>query len=248
MPKPWYIDGFGSHYLDLYAHRSEREAGLSLDLLESAGIRLTDSFLLDLCCGGGRHLRCLARKGVRGIGLDLSSDLLRAARGSVGPGQGLVRGDMRHLPFADDSFDGVLSMFSSFGYFENDEENWSVFGEIRRILRPNGFFLFDFLNRDQIGNDLVAESKREAGNWVAHESRRIEGGRVLKSVRILDSTSGEESLHYEESVRLFSPDNIREKLAALGFSEVNIWGGYSGEPFAPATSRRLLLLVSKSAL
>ena len=63
MSKPWYIEGFGAHYLELYAHRNEREAAEALALLDEAGLELAGRRILDLGCGGGRHLAILRRKG-----------------------------------------------------------------------------------------------------------------------------------------------------------------------------------------
>jgi SAM-dependent methyltransferase len=42
------------------------------------------------------------------------------------PGCHRVRGDMRHLPFTDGSFDLVTSFFTSFGYFDSDDEDVKV--------------------------------------------------------------------------------------------------------------------------
>jgi SAM-dependent methyltransferase len=191
MPKPWYIDGFGAHYLELYAHRNDREALQSLKLLDVAGLDLAGRVLLDLGCGPGRHLAALSRRGAKVLGLDLSRDLLRVAagRGLDGEQGFLLRGDMRKLPLSNSSVDGVLSMFTSFGYFPEDAENWTVLDEVARVLRPGGFYLFDFLNRSRVERDLRSESEVEGVSFTAKERRRVEGDRVFKEVRILERES-----------------------------------------------------------
>ena len=116
MPRPWFVDGFGEHYLELYAHRNEREAAEAIALLAAAGVELARRRILDLAAGRAGTCRCCAG-GAPGAGPGPSCPLLTAARGRLAPRLALVRGDMRRLPFADASFDGVLSMFTSFGYF-----------------------------------------------------------------------------------------------------------------------------------
>lgn len=245
MPKPWYVDGFGEHYLELYAHRNEREAELALALLARSGRLATRQRLLDLACGAGRHLAGLGRRGQQAVGLDLSRPLLAAARGRLRPGLALVRGDMRQLPFASGCFDGALSMFTSFGYFRDDSENWQVLAELARVLRPGAWLFFDFLNRRYLEQGLVRRGRRQSEAWVAEEERAIEGDRIVKRVTLRPRAGTGEPLHYEESVRLFTPAELAAGLAGLGFRERERWGDYHGQPFAPETSPRLILLLER---
>ncbi len=247
MPKPWYIDGFGAHYLELYAHRNDREAVQALKLLDEAGQDLVGQTILDLGCGPGRHMAALKRRGARVLGLDLSADLLREARrrGTDREGGQLLRGDMRRLPLVDRSVDGVLSMFTSFGYFPRDAENWSVLDEVSRVLRPGGFYLFDFLNRSRVMRDLRPESRQESARFRAEERRRVEGDRVFKEVRIHDRDSGEETLRYEESVRLFGREEILDAAGSRGLRAWKSWGSYTGHPYSEEESPRLILLFRK---
>jgi SAM-dependent methyltransferase len=244
MSDPWYVAGFGDHYLELYAHRDQGEARAALELLEDNGISLQGKRVLDLCCGGGRHLELLAGRDARAVGLDLSPRLLAAARQVNKPEAEfqLLRGDMRYLPLRTGSLEGVLSMFTSFGYFQEDRENRQVLGEVARVLEPGGFFLFDYLNSQRVAVSLVPESTREGERWRALERRWIEGGRVHKSVRILHRETEELISEYEESVRLYPPEMIRGMLSDLNLTEQACWGSYRGEPFVSGSSRLLLLL------
>ncbi len=247
MPKPWYIDGFGAHYLELYAHRNDREALQSLKLLDDAGLELEGRILLDLGCGPGRHLAALRRRGARVLGLDLSPELLQEAarRGVRSEGVVLLRGDMRNLPLGEKCVDGVLSMFTSFGYFPEDIENWTVLDEVARVLRPEGFYFFDFLNRGKVLRDLRPESEVTGESFTVREQRRVDGERVFKEVRILESKSGEEKLRYEESVRLFRHEEIVEAAAARGLCVQKTWGSYTGRPYDEIESPRLILLFQR---
>ena len=247
MTDPWFVSGFEEFYLELYAHRSEAEATVALGLLELAGVGVAGKLVLDLACGAGRHTQALADSGAFPAGLDLSPALLADARARLGPEAWLARGDMRRLPFADAAFAGALSMFTSFGYFPGDEENWSVAAEMRRVIRPGGFLLFDFLNAETVLAGLVPVSERRGVRYLAHERRRIEGKRVLKSVRVLALDGGAELTRYEESVRLYTRGELRHGFRALGFAELRCFGDYEGGEFAPGSSPRLILLMERGA-
>ena len=73
---PWYETAFAAHYPLLYQHRDEAEARHCVDLLPRLA-PLGEGTILDLGCGGGRHLELIAARGGRAVGLDLSADLLR---------------------------------------------------------------------------------------------------------------------------------------------------------------------------
>jgi ubiquinone/menaquinone biosynthesis C-methylase UbiE len=103
------------------------------------------SQVLDLGCGTGRLLNRLASvyPEIQGIGLDLSTQMLRQARAKNQhhPRLIFVRGNAEDLPFADKQFDAVFNTIS-FLHYANPEK---VFAEISRVLRPQGkFYLVDW--------------------------------------------------------------------------------------------------------
>lgn len=91
------------------------------------------SSVLDLGCGAGL-LALLKRKDVTLTAVDLSAECARAARGN-GYDSTMV-GTLSHLPFADASFDYVVSLdvLGHIGFEDKD----SVLSEIKRVLRPDG--------------------------------------------------------------------------------------------------------------
>ena len=136
MPKrsraDWWRRYFDEHYLLEYelmfsAERDRREVARVLDVLElGAGAKL-----LDVPCGHGRHAHLLAETGFDVTGLDFSATLLARAR-ARGTGSRLryVRGDMRKLPPRwRGRFDGVVNLFTSFGFFQHPRDDAAVIGE-----------------------------------------------------------------------------------------------------------------------
>jgi len=227
----WYKTAFRGPYLDLYRHRSEEAAVEEAAFAVRAMGLAPDSLLLDLGCGAGRHARAIAAGGLRVVGLDLSRELLAAAEGVA-----RVRADMRRLPLAG-VFDAAASFFTSFGYFD-DDENRGVLGEVARILRSGGVFFLDFLSAPAVRANLVAESEEEHEGRRYHFRRRIEGGRVLKDVRIVDEGL---TLSYTESVRLYARDDLVRLLAEAGIATVACYGDFDGRDYTTDAPRCILV-------
>jgi SAM-dependent methyltransferase len=221
---PWYRKAFGSLYPSIYAHRDEAEAEKAIDLLERS-FPLNDSRVLDVACGGGRHLKALRERGARAFGLDLSEELLGEAR-TVGP---VARADMRAVPFRPERFDGAVSMFTSFGYFEKDEENRRVLGEIASVLRPGGWLFLDYMNADWVVENLVPEGERSAGEFTVREKRKYDSSNkiLVKSVYIL-GRNGKLVDSWEERLLLYFPGDLKRALAGAGLKLLREYGDYEG--------------------
>ncbi len=233
----WYVRWFGEDYLHLYPHRDEQEAiegvDLVLDHLEPA----YGSTALDLACGAGRHVEGLTRRGLTAFGLDLSLPLLLRATARDGC---FVRGDMRSLPFADDTFDLVTNFFTSFGYFPARAEDARVVDEVRRVLRPGGGFAFDFLNADLVRRTLRSRDERSVNQRrVIQERRLLEEGRIVEK-RIEIHGDGPPRI-YHERVRLYDVEELEEILEDHGLRVTAHFGDYQGVAPTPETPRVILL-------
>jgi len=129
--------------------------------------------VLDLACGHGRHARLLARAGIRVTGLDRSGGYLRSAAaaspGAAGPG--LVRGDVRALPFRAGAFDAVFSWYASLFMFD-DATNEGCLAEAARVVRPGGRVLVHHANPLRLAREPRASARRTLrdGSVVEEES------------------------------------------------------------------------------
>ncbi len=245
---PWYVRSFGRDYLDLYSHRNDAEAQADVEAIINLTNPPKDEPLLDLACGAGRHLLALHNAGFRRlVGLDLSDELLQvAAERLAEAGAGgieLVNADMGHIPYAE-YFATVLSLFTSFGYFERDEENKAVFAAVGASMRPGGQFLLDTLNRDWVMAHLVTEEEQKMTGRRLQIERRLtpDGRRVEKTTRVLEPGNQEKTYH--ESVRLYPPSEIETMLKEEGFTNIRRFGSLEGEPHRPE-SPRLILVAEK---
>ncbi len=234
IPDQWFADWF--NHLKLYAHRSAEEAFSVVDLIAKRLPGIAGGRTLDLGCGAGRHLRYLGRL-QKAIGLDLSPWLLGVAR-EKSPEAPLSRADMRALPFRDGSFNLVVSLLTSFGYFRDDAENAHVLEEIARVTEPGGWLVLDFLNAPQTRRALVPFERRQIGGQWVRQLRRISetGHFVLKTIRMEDS-GGE----FHERVRLFEPAELAAMLTSAGFDVRSLDGDYAGRPWNESSPRAIVM-------
>jgi len=162
----WYGDLYDESVADLLTPRlSELEAGVIRRLL---GMGPADR-VLDLACGHARHARVLA-PGVRAlVGLDRHAGYLARARGS---GAGLVRGDLRALPFAAGAFDSAYSWYASLFVYD-DPGNEAALLEAVRVVRPGGRLLVHHANPLRLTRQPLERAERDlpGGGRVAEVSR-----------------------------------------------------------------------------
>ena len=235
----WYKEWFGEDYLDLYAHRDRSEAAGHVEFVERVLGAPRPESVLDLACGAGRHTEVLRERGFRAVGVDLSLILL-ARR----PELPRVRGDMRRLPFAGETFGWVLNFFTSFGYFESERENFQVLEEAARVLVPGGRLLIDLLNAEPAIAGLKPREQREVEGRGVDIERWYDpvAARINKRIRLTSAGAGPRT--FLESVRAYRLEEVTQGLAAVGLEVTGRYGSFRGEPCS-AESERMILVARK---
>lgn len=191
--------------------------------------------ILDLCCGQGRHSLELARRGFQNIeGIDRSHYLIQKAKLQAKKERLNIRyreGDVRKIPYLADTFDVIMLLGNSFGYFETIQDDMRVLKEIFRVLKPQGRLLIDVAD----GGYLRKKFQPRSWEWI--DKRYFvcrERSLSLDKQRLI---SREVITHVEKGViadqfyaeRLYTPENINELLKKVGFSDITIHGGISSD-------------------
>src|ERR1017187_2811564 len=145
---------------------------------------------------------------------------------------------MRDIP--NGPFDLAVNLFTSFGYFDSDEDNAAVIKNLaKQLVSVQGWFVIDFFNSQWVRTHLVAHDERVAPNGMHIEQTRwIEHGRIEKRLLIRNSIEASE---YIESVKLFDLKDFEKMFQNAGLSIQHVFGSYRGAAFNHDTSPRLIM-------
>ncbi|HID89080.1 MAG TPA: class I SAM-dependent methyltransferase [Anaerolineales bacterium] len=242
----WWETVFDDRYLRLWGPLASPEATEQQveGIIAYLGVEPGAS-ILDLACGYGRIAIPLAQRGFRVTGLDLSETLLGQARANAAQAGVEVdwhQGDMREIPW-EGAFDAVINVFSSFGYFTDEEENRRVLEGVARAIKPGGRFLIDVINRDwQVRQDLQRRWF-EAGDLLVLEDPWLDPveGRAGEVWRWLE---GGRWQTLEFDVRIYTATELKALIEAAGLRWITVYGGWTGDEFGPQ-SRRIIALAEK---
>lgn len=203
--------------------------------------------VLDLCCGQGRHLVDLARRGYDVVGLDLSEYMLekcKTAAAAEGLTPVLVHADMREIGCTTE-FDAVISMFTSFGYLETTDEDQKVLNAASLALKGGGSILLDLNNRDGLTASFrpIEWHENKRGDLVLGEREfdPIKGRLDSREVTIHEDGTRSATSH---SLRLYTYTELDIMLQQAGLSIQSAYGDFDGSPFT-RQSRRMIVIARK---
>lgn len=245
MKKDWYKDWFSSEdYLDVYKHRDEEDTDKLVNLI-LANVEIPSSAkILDAACGAGRHAIRFAELGYLVTGFDLSGTLLTYAKLEARNKSldiNFIQSDIRTFR-SEIKFDLITNLFTSFGYFDSDEENFLFVTNAYEFLNKNGYYILDYLNKDYLEANLVSSSEKIIDGKEIHEKRSISDDRVIKHIKVYKNNGNNEFL---ESVKLYSFDELEQQFNKIGFSTVKVFGDYEGSNYNREMSERCIIIFRK---
>lgn len=242
MPGAWFETIFDERYPELFGPLEGDAEQEVEDILGFLSLR-PGAAVEDLGCGRGRHAIPMARKGYAVTGVDLSEKMLRMARDRArkeGVEVEWVCEDMRTF-CRSRAFDLCLSLFTSFGYF-SDAENQKVLNNVGRSLKKGGIVLLDLRNA---GKGLT-----RLEDW--DETREVPAGRLRMSMRFNRLTRRAHAEHVLTrgdgirisstfDVRIYSKEELAKMFRDAGLGRGEFFGSFSGAPFADDSPRMVVV-------
>ncbi len=200
--------------------------------------------ILDLACGHGRHANPLAKLGYNVTGVDITRGFLKIAKKEAkekGISVTYIQKDMRKISFVEE-FNRVLLLFTSFGYFE-DEENFKVLKNIADALKPEGLFCFDTANRDVFLKHFLPYIVTEKGDDLMIDRNTFDSVTGCLSNRRIIIRNGKRK-DKPFLVRVYNPTEIRDLLMKAGFNIYRMYGDWQANPLT-SDSKRMIIIAKK---
>ncbi|NIM16372.1 MAG: methyltransferase domain-containing protein [Candidatus Aminicenantes bacterium] len=245
----WFKKFYTKDFINVVGFASNEQTQLETRFILSVLKLAPGSKILDLCCGYGRHTHLIAQSGDYEVtGMDLSEDYLDIAKKTFStPGVKFIKGDMRDISFKN-YFDAVINMFTSFGFFESDEENENVIKQVNKSLKKRGLFLLDYENKFYfVFNDVFKKGKYweklDDNNYILYENTYdVMNEREIFNVHFIENGRVKMSGGY--NIKLYSFPEISAMLKRNGFEVLGVWGDYQANVYS-VRSKRLITLSRK---
>lgn len=236
--KNWFTKWFDTEYYHiLYKDRDYHEAGMFIDNITSYLNLPENAKVLDLACGKGRHSVYLNKLGFDVVGADLSENSINQAKNHENETLHFQVHDMRE-PFQK-KFDAVFNLFTSFGYFDNKEDNIKTLKAIQKSLNEYGFAVLDFMNVEKVIPNLIPEETKSINGIDFHIKRRFENGYIYKDISFKDQNR---DFEFTERVRAFTLEDFEQMMQKLDIYLLDIFGDYKLGKFDKNTSDRLIMI------
>ena len=189
--------------------------------------------VLDLGCGPGRHSVAFAQRGFAVTGVDRTTFLLNLARkraAKAGVTIEWIHEDMRRF-LRPAAFDLACSLFTSFGYFADEADDLRVLRNVYASLKPSGIFVMELMGKERLARawqNALCTQAPDGSMIVQHPQVTADWCRI-KNDWIVIRDGHAQTFHFEHSV--YSGREIKDRLLACGFSEVQLFGGLAGSPY-----------------
>ena len=240
--KNWFTTWFNTPYYHLlYKDRNQSEAEYFIQHLLQQLKPSEEATFLDVACGKGRHSKFIHQNGFNIHGIDLSAESIKEASKDSAESLHFQQHDMRET-YLENHFDYALNLFTSFGYFESDNDNQRVINAMAKNLKKGGKLIIDFMNAKNVILNIVEEEIKVVEKIRFHIQRKVENGYILKDIRFTDIGKNH---HYQEKVQVLGLSDFSHYLQKAGLNIVDLWGDYELNDFDVLHSNRLIIVAQK---
>jgi ubiquinone/menaquinone biosynthesis C-methylase UbiE len=201
--------------------------------------------VLDVACGTGLISIPLARRGFHVSGLDVSERVLEVARAEA-PELDFRRGDMRELPWEDESFDAVINLWTAFGFFETRADDEHVLSEAARVLVPGGLFVLDTVNQTALLRGFRPQGWKELPDGLLMLEERtydVVTGRA-QARWLFAGAAGRRTIEFDH--RVYTCPEYVDLLRGADLEPLRFFGDMEGGELT-ADSWRLIIVAERQA-
>ena len=247
--KEWFDDD--SFWRELYPFMFPEERIAGTDEQMTKVLALTKppgKSVLDLCCGPGRCSIALAKRGFSVAGVDRTKFLLDKARAKASAARARVewvQKDMRDFVRAD-SFNLVLSMYTSFGYFDDRREDEVVLGNMISSLQPGGVCLIELLGKEHLARNLTPtiSTPLPGRSMLVQRHEIFDDWTRVRNEWLLIRNGKVKTFKFHHTI--YSGLELRERMERAGFVGVKLYGDLDGGEYGPGAER--LIAVGKKPI
>ncbi|MGE5323614.1 MAG: class I SAM-dependent methyltransferase [Actinomycetota bacterium] len=192
--------------------------------------RCTAGRVLDLCCGPGRHSVEFAHRGFTVTGVDRSPFLLEIARrrgSEAGASVEWVSEDMRQF-VRPDSFDLACNIFTSFGYFKNEQDDLAVLRNIHASLKDGGVVVMELLGKERLARvwqNSSCDDLPDGSVLLQRRRLRDDWTRILSEWTLIKDGQAR-TFSFEHTI--YSGRELKDRLLSCGFQTVQLYGSLAG--------------------
>jgi SAM-dependent methyltransferase len=237
----WFSNWFNSTYYHLlYKSRDFIEAENFINnIIEKYKFPKNYNFL-DLACGKGRHSIFLNKKGYHVTGLDIAPESIAEAQKYSNETLQFAVHDMRNkMP---SKYHVILNLFTSFGYFETENEDFLAIKNMADALENGGTLIIDFLNPKTVIENLVKEETKTIDGVTFHLKRFVENGFIKKDIQF--EAEGKK-YHFQEQVKAIFKSDFDKFLKKSNLTIIDVFGDYQLNTFDEKLSSRMILVAKK---
>ena len=239
-PSDWYASFFSGLVADFWIGALPPEITAAEAAFLERHLRLVPGArVLDVPCGHGRLALALAARGCRVTGVDISEELLEAAKAAQAnsrtPGPDLVwrRADMRELPPTGE-FDAAFCCGSSFGFLRDDGDR-EFLSAVSRSLAARGRFVLDGGKAAECILPAFQERRVMESGGIRFESENRYDARAGRIENRYTLTRGEERETKLASHRVYTASQLCGMLEDAGFAVLDLFGSTGDAPFGPGS-------------
>jgi SAM-dependent methyltransferase len=238
--REWFDDE--SFWRELYPFMFPEQRIAAADEQVAQALALTNppgKSALDLCCGPGRCSIALAKRGFHVTGVDKTKFLLDKARAAARFARVEIewlQADMRDF-VRPNSFALVLSMFTSFGYFDDRQDDVRVLKNIFASLQSGGVCLFELLGKEHLAKIFqpTVSTDLPDGTIIVQRHEIFEDWTRVGNEWLIIRDGRSRSFKFHHTV--YSGLELRDRLEQAGFTGAKLYGSLAGDPYGPAAER-----------